>query len=581
MSFDSLRIKVGRKPVTIVELDLDFCGNSYGVSPCAAAVGTTGTQCCFNTFPSCQDTANYAKSSKTYAFCSDIAGLPVGMTLFPCLSDVSIAPTQLSTSGVSVSATATVTLKDFPHHDRGVDPYADTRAYDPRSRGTFFGKLRSRNPYMVNRVMRVKEGYLEANGTISAQTRTYFIDRFEGPDANGVVKIYGKDPLRFADTEKAQAPVASKGTLSADLTNIATSLTLLPAGVGDDYPTSGTIRIDDELMTFSGRTGDTLTGLGRASDGTTVDSHDAETSVQLCIRYTAASVPAILKDLLVTYAGIDAGYIDDADWANENDTWLGSYTSTVVLSDPAGVKNLINEVLESSGSALWWDDLAAQWRFKVIVPFQPGNAVTALNETQHILQGTFKVKDLEKERISRVVIYYNAINAVGEVKRENFRTISVQVDATSEGPNAYGTPLNREILSRWLASEPLAGEVSTRLLSRYKETPRQITFQLDAKDAALKVGQIADISSRLIQADDGLPRNIRYIVTEVRPVQIGSVYEYVALQISPTGGGRTAVIAPDDAPDWADATETERLTYWYISDDNGRMPDLSPGPTIT
>jgi hypothetical protein len=54
MSFDTLRVKVGRRPITIVEVDLDFCQNTYGLAPCTAAIGTTGTVKCFNTFKSCQ-----------------------------------------------------------------------------------------------------------------------------------------------------------------------------------------------------------------------------------------------------------------------------------------------------------------------------------------------------------------------------------------------------------------------------------------------------------------------------------------------------------------------------------------------
>lgn len=299
MTYDTLRVKVGRRPVTVVELDLDFCANTYGVAPCTASVGLTGTQKCFNTFSTCQDTANYAKTTKTYKFTSQSSFLPIGENIYPCITSVDLAPVQIDPKGFSVSGSVTVELMDFPDHDRGVDPYTDDRAYDPATQGTFFGKLRGRNPYLENRVMRVMEGYIDDDRSIQSRTRTYFIDRMEGPDANGRVRIIGKDALRFADAEKAKAPAVSKGSLSADIDDVVTSLTLTPTGIGAEYPASGTVRIDDEVIAYASKSGDILNGLTRGSDDTTADTHDAGSKVQLCVRYTAETIPDILYDLLV------------------------------------------------------------------------------------------------------------------------------------------------------------------------------------------------------------------------------------------------------------------------------------------
>ena len=58
--------RVGRIPVVFVELDMDYCTRIYGTSPCTAAVGVTGAAKCYNTYATCQDTANYNKGVKTY-----------------------------------------------------------------------------------------------------------------------------------------------------------------------------------------------------------------------------------------------------------------------------------------------------------------------------------------------------------------------------------------------------------------------------------------------------------------------------------------------------------------------------------
>jgi len=60
-----------RKTLTFVEIDVSICLLAYGVAPCTAAVGVTGSQKCFQTIGSCQDRANYAESFVTLRFTKD------------------------------------------------------------------------------------------------------------------------------------------------------------------------------------------------------------------------------------------------------------------------------------------------------------------------------------------------------------------------------------------------------------------------------------------------------------------------------------------------------------------------------
>lgn len=64
--------------------------------------------------------------------------------------------------------------------------------------------------------------------------------------------------------------------LSADLTAVATSLTLVDASL---FPTAATILIDTEESTYTGKSGSTLTGLTRGVNGTTAALHGAQTTV--------------------------------------------------------------------------------------------------------------------------------------------------------------------------------------------------------------------------------------------------------------------------------------------------------------
>jgi hypothetical protein len=87
--------ELGRKPLTLVEIDLPYCTRTYGVAPCTAALGTTGTAKCFNSRKTCQDPTNYAAGVKTVTFCHNQDGIPDIPGIFPALQSVSSRPGEL------------------------------------------------------------------------------------------------------------------------------------------------------------------------------------------------------------------------------------------------------------------------------------------------------------------------------------------------------------------------------------------------------------------------------------------------------------------------------------------------------
>ena len=542
--YDTLRVRLGRRPVTVVELDLDFCANTYGVSPCTAAVGTTGTQKCFNTYNTCQDTAHYSKTTKTYKFCSESAFLPIGENIFPCITDVDIAPTQLKPGSFSVSASVKITMKDFPHHDRGLDPYVSSRSYDPTAQGTFFGKLKARNVAVVNRVMRVNTGYIDGDRTIYTLTRTYFIDRIEGPDASGRVSIIGKDILRFPEIEKTKIPKAATGFLSTAAPSVGTFSITLPSGLGANYAASGNLALEDEIVGFT-RSGDTINVTVRNNGTTTATSHPAGTPLQEGFPNSIVSYKPVelIRDLLLA-SGIDSSYIPYSDWTTESDLYFSANSIGTIFFKPESVKSLIESILEDFGCALWWDELAAEIKFKVIST--AGMPSVTLNDNDHFLDGSLSVKSLEKDRFSRIQISFGMlhVNGSGAVPNfvskltpdaENMARSKVVIDTASESPNSYGSVVLKTILSRWLKDNVNgsneASAIASRYLARYSKTPREITFKLDAKDSSIRTGDVIALNSRLLTAPDGSQPDVKCLITQFHEVIVGSQYQYVALEL--------------------------------------------------
>lgn len=85
MSYDEAKRAFVKEKFWYIEIDLDYCDNTYGSAPCTAAVGVTGDIKCFNTNETCQDKANYAASPRTYKFCTNVSPLPDGLDAIPSL----------------------------------------------------------------------------------------------------------------------------------------------------------------------------------------------------------------------------------------------------------------------------------------------------------------------------------------------------------------------------------------------------------------------------------------------------------------------------------------------------------------
>jgi len=180
MTFEDLKKQAGRKHVDVVEIDMPTCSLTYGNSPCAAALGATGSTKCYNTYRTCQDTANYARTTTTYRFISNTSEVPQGVNILPCIVSVSQVPTRIDVDSISTRATVKVVFSDFPHHDRGVDPYVNDRNFDPSTQGTFWGKFKARHFFFVGRTIRLKHGFINPNGFDTSfdtdfETREYII----------------------------------------------------------------------------------------------------------------------------------------------------------------------------------------------------------------------------------------------------------------------------------------------------------------------------------------------------------------------------------------------------------------------
>lgn len=570
------------QPVQLFELDLPRCANVYGTAPCTAAVGVTGARKCFNTLATCQDVENFDGSETlTLRFAKPQLELPAGWACIPSLQGVSTNPTELNVGGGSKNsgalgarASINATFQDHPYSDLQTDPYVSERDYNPFKRGTFWGKLLARNPFYQNRVCRVRDGYL-GQAPEDMRTRLYFVDQIDGPDASGRVQVRAKDVLKLADNERAEAPAPSTGRLFIDIDAVQTEI-LIEQATTADYPAPGTVRIGDEVMTYTGvglsGSNVELTGIIRGTDGTEASGHNEDDNVQLCLRYTNTRPDLVVRDLLTTYGFVPVEYLDD--WEAEASIWLTSFAVNTLLTEPEGVLDLIGELLEQCLFYIWWDEVAQLIKLRAIRP--EFDAVMTLDERANILMESASLRVRPEERVSLLDILFDRRDPTkGLEEPTNYRRRRVRVDADAESADQYGERRVKRIFSRWLTSDAQVIALGARLLARYRDNPRFLNLALAAKDRALWTGDIADVTTSQNQDETGAPLQARWQVISANEVQAGEVVQYVLQRFQFDVDLRFAFYADDEAPDYPDAPDRQRGA-WYAGAD-GLMSDGSQG----
>ena len=363
--------------------------------------------------------------------------------------------------------------------------------------------------------------------------RLYIMTSITKQNSAGQVTMQCKDVLTRLEERQAQVPTASPGVLYADITSRDTSFEVANA-VEADYEASGTLRIGDELMTYTARATSTngveFTGVTRGTDNTQAEDHEFDASVQQCIRYDDAELIDVLVDLLQTRGGLDAAYMADFVAGQPSYEEVESYLSfarvTRVLTEPYGVAELVSDLAEQVQFFIWWDETEQLVRLKSIRGFdeQPDT----LTDEANIISGTFSWMDKPKERASQVWVYYGQRDFTeSDTNVNNYEYQYVIADLESETDDLYGSASIRKIFGTWLSQGIIAQTTATKLLNKYVDTPTEGKFRVDIKDGDYQIGDTFYLSHYL-DVDGFGARQLRpWTVMSREEVVPNEIVEYV------------------------------------------------------
>jgi len=577
-------------PVTIVEIDQDYCTRTFGTSPCLAALTGTTVRKCYNTWATCKYKAAYNKGVNTLSFVTKNSGMPVGENYIPALVSASGRSGTVNVAGsddrmfaLGVRTTVAAKMVDFADSDTLTDKYfaerisgaaqTDEGGYSPKDRGSFWSKWKSRNPNYAGRPMRIIQGTLSGGVMTPLTTRHYVITEIDGPDSSGNVTIHGADILNLADDKKSIAPKSSRGYLSADITAVETSVTLLPAGVGAEYAASGWAVIGSEIVAFD-RSGDVLT-ITRGQRGTVAATHATDDTVQETFSCRRQRIDSVIYSLLVDYAGISASYIPYSDWQEEVLRWANDLRLTADICKPEGVAKLIGE-LAILGISIWWDDVAQKIQLKVNRP-PDTDTVVDITDSGHIIKAA--QEDRDDDRLTRVSFWTVQIDPTKGVTKENFLRQRLLIDVDAENVNNYNGQRVKEIYCRWLnhGADSVVRVLSKRLLNRFNRQPVLYELTVDYKDN-VGLADVIRMDSRIAADDTG--NSLQQLMQVIKREDAVNGHKINITAQKFTFDQRYGFITEDGRPVYASSTDLQKSRGCYIVDEGTLLFGDGTGPYL-
>ena len=641
MTYDILKKSLGKTAVQFVELYMEGCSRSYGVAPCAAAIGTTGTDRCLNTRFTCQAPAHFNANTKLYRFATtrmdNLQGAGDCPT-FPTLLSCDSAPTILTPGqGLGVRSSVSLSIQDHPWTDVWTDPYRSLRAYNPDNQGTFWGKFAARHRYYPNRILKVYSGFLNVDGSYDAanfQVRTYVITKIAGPNPNGVVTIEGVDPLRLADGEKAKWPLACTTTLVANITELTTTFDVHDptAGFNPADPTNPIVswwngisitptahapiafasgrflRFEDEVIHVTALTS-TVNGDGtgtwhvtctRGTMPTWYDfsqdiavPHSAGATVQVCWQFDHLMVYDILLFLLSYVAKVDTlvpGVLPYNDWKAHFDTKFPNYDYATLLVNPMAVKDLLAEITQL-GVLIFWHErrsevVAKGLQFTQLLGPQ-------INDQQSIIKESVGTQDDPTLLMTEHWLYFDMSWPLANMDLwQTYRVVDVTANTERELPEEFGTPYIKQVKCRWLERSQvgLAKDIGSTQILQYEDLRKILTWSMDPKDDSFWVGDTVGVSTKYLQDQYGNIATKNFLVTQVKEnyTQGGLSLTYTGMELF--NFQRTGLIShpdhtgsdPDPGPGvYSSATDANKNHYAFICYNSGHFLDGTPAYQLT
>lgn len=492
---------LGRELIELVQIDQDFCNNTYGVAPCTATTGDPSTKC-FNTYATCQDQPNYDKGTKQITFKKNQAGdveeytIPILKNFSVTLPELNIFSRDTKNQELGKFGKCTVSCSDTIFSDNHLDPYVSERSYNPLERGTFWTKFLARNPYYEGWKIRLYDG--EVGQTLAEMNvREYELEKITNPDSNGNVRITATDLMRKTDKDKSIWPPVSDCKLLNDADSNDTSFTT--DGRLTDYDMAvvdlskgivvGGRAYSIDVETDNGNGTFTYSILGAAGEDI-----PAGTECESAVSFGNEAAPNVIFGFLQQV--FDSSELDSVNIITELQTYLlpdylniGSF-----IPKPTPVSELLGALARQCGFYFWYDDEDQLIKLKVIR--DEDDPVVLLDQYNNLIEGKTSSKYISEDRVTDVLIRYDLpIFFSLDQSQVYYQKSTLLIGDAYLSGNTFNESITYSSDANFVHSDSGATATAERFLQMFEDATRTISFELDIKDD-IKMAQVFKLAWR-------------------------------------------------------------------------------------
>jgi hypothetical protein len=381
------------------------------------------------------------------------------------------------------------------HNDLDLDPYAETRPYNPYEQGTYWGKFSAMYPNIQGYPFRVVRGNTDDP---DLETSHYVADSGKIAGDKTGYTIVAKDVLDFAEGNKTLCPAPSSGLLGSAISAGDSSVTLTPTGIGDEeYPASFDASIGDESVICT-RTGDAVTFVTRGAYFSTAVEHDEGDTLQIMESFVSVNASEILERLL-GYTQTPAAYYNQSQW-DQQVAIVNSPNLTARVAEPTEVYKLIQELMVDMALDIRTDIVNK----KVIMTFLINQTPTMVI-TDDVMVGTPNAKFYEDKRVDLFFMSFGRRSPLEKMDEAKNYPATVVRPTTDPVSLLMGNPAAiRRHYSRWIPStlRAQASQTAAFIVGRYGRAPRGLSGSIKATMAPA-LGQIVSTTVSLFEDEYG------------------------------------------------------------------------------
>lgn len=295
-------------------------------------------------------------------------------------------------------------------------------------------------------------------------------------------------------------------SLNASITSGDTSLTLNDA---TDFPTSGALKIDDEFMLYSGKSGNTLTGLSRGDLSSIAASHAADAPV-FFVYYTGNVNPiTLLLQLLIspggggTYdvlsdgIGLSNTKVDVTTFESIRTTYFNTDQFRFYLYNLGkGMEFIQKELLLALNCRIFSKN--GKISIAILDQVNYGDPVEELDEDSVIGNPSWEVNS--DQVINKVVINYAYSEGEQKYSRQYIASDADSISLYGEKPKLE---LNFKGIQSDLNGAAIAGNRATRLLERLATPQAKIKAKSQFDKSNFDFGQNIRLIHRYVPKQGG------------------------------------------------------------------------------